>query len=137
MTTMHLLFNHTLTDAQQQDARQTLGVAQFVPLPDGLQRLWSQVPPDAEHLDEHLSPVWAYLRTEVTAGSVVLVQGDFGATCLAVEIVQSLGAVAVYATTRRTAIEKTVDGKVVKTSVFEHVRFRRYAYHIQKRRKLT
>jgi len=34
--------------------------------------------------------------------------------------------VAVYATTKRDVIEKEIDGKIVKTSVFEHVRFRRF-----------
>jgi len=40
--------------------------------------------------------------------------------------VKSLGGVAVYATTKRDVIEKEIDGKIVKTSVFEHVRFRRF-----------
>ena len=126
MTTMHLLFSHTLTEAQKADAERSLGVRRFVPLPDHLQRLWSQIPPELESLDGHLSTVWDYLRREVSSGDVVLVQGDFGATCRTVEVVRALAAVPVYATTRRKAIEKTVENKVVKTSVFEHVRFRKY-----------
>jgi hypothetical protein len=36
------------------------------------------------------------------------------------------GIKAVYATTERKIVEKKVDGKVVKTSVFEHVMFKEY-----------
>jgi len=34
--------------------------------------------------------------------------------------------VAVYATTKRNVVEKEIDGKIVKTSIFEHIRFRKF-----------
>jgi len=40
--------------------------------------------------------------------------------------VKSITGIAVYATTKRNVEERELDGKIVKTSVFEHVRFRRF-----------
>jgi hypothetical protein len=126
MGQMHLLFNHTLTEAQKQDARVRFGVDAFVALPEALQMLWSNIPPELESLNEHLAPVEAYVRKEVSEGDVVLVQGDFGATCRMVGLVGSLGATAVYATTKRQIQEVREGDKITKRSVFEHVRFRKF-----------
>jgi hypothetical protein len=122
----HLLFSHTLTDAQKQDAVARYGVEEFVALPEALQKLWSDIPPELESLDAHLAPVEAYVRENVSADDVVLVQGDFGATCRMVSVVKSLGATAVYATTKRIVTEECEGDRVVKRSVFEHVRFREF-----------
>ena len=54
-----------------------------------------------------------------------MVQGDFGATCAIASFVNSLKGVAVYATTKRNVMEER-DGKIIKTSIFEHVRFRKF-----------
>ena len=127
MKKMYLLFSHTLTEAQKADAGETLGIRTFVPLPENLQQLWSDIPPDAENLREHLRPLLEYVRQHVTPDDVVLIQGDFGATCLMVQVVQYLGAKAVHATTRRNVIQEHDGDTVIKRSVFEHVRFRTYA----------
>jgi hypothetical protein len=123
---MHLLFSHTLTETQKQDAKVRWGVETFIPLPKALQKLWSRIPPELESLEEYLAPVEAYVRERVGEGDVVLVQGDFGATCRMVGVVKSLGATAVYATTKRIVTETREGDSVVKRSVFEHVRFRAY-----------
>ena len=126
MRQMFLLFNHNLTPAQQADAQKRFGIENFVPLPDDLQRIWSQIPAEAASLDPLLAPVWQWLDQQVEEGDVALVQGDFGASCLAVRRLQSRGVLCCYATTRRRAIERHVKDRVVKESVFEHVRFREY-----------
>jgi len=120
------IFNHTLTPEQISDAKVSFGVNEFVSLPKDLQNLWSNIPPELEKLDEYLKPLKAYVQTHISKDDIVLIQGDFGATCKLVSFVKALGTKAVYATTKREVIETYHDKKVVKQSVFKHVRFREY-----------
>jgi len=126
MPKMFLLFSHKLTEQQIADAKESLGVEGFVRLPPKLQELWSDVPPDITDLALYLQPIQQWLKEQVQSEDFVLVQGDFGATCKFVTFVKEQGAKAVYATTKRNVEERLLDGKVVKTSVFEHIRFREY-----------
>ena len=123
---MFLLFSHKLTPEQEEDAIKSLGVREFIDLPLDLQNLWSHVPPEIEVLEDYLKPIFDYLKVNIKEGDYVLVQGDFGATCIVVNLVKNLNAIAIYATTKRNSVEKVIDGKVVKTSVFKHIKFRRY-----------
>jgi len=123
---MILLFSHTLTPEQKEDAQKTLKVDEFISLPENLQKLWSNVPPEIENLDNYLEPIFNYLRKNLKKGDFVLVQGDFGVTCKTAEFVKSLEAVAVYATTKREVIEKKENDKIVKISIFKHIRFRKF-----------
>jgi len=123
---MILLFSHTLTPEQKEDAKKTLKVDEFISLPDELQKLWSNVPPEIENLDNYLEPIFNYLRKNLKKGDFILVQGDFGATCKTAEFVKSLKTVPVYATTKREVVEKKEGDKVVKISTFKHVMFRKF-----------
>jgi len=126
MKKLILLFSHTLTDEQKDDAQDRFGIKEFIILPNRLQTVWSNVPAELEDIGEYLEPIREFLREHIDNDDMVLVQGDFGATCMMASFVKSLGGVAVYATTKRDVTEKEIDGKIVKTSVFEHIRFRIY-----------
>lgn len=126
MKRLFLLFSHTLTATQEQDARVSLGVEAFVTLPDELQKLWSNIPPQLSTLDDYLEPLKAYIRNEAREGDVLLIQGDFGGCYEMINFVKSSGLEAVHSTTTRDVVEKTVNGKVEKFSRFEHVIFRKY-----------
>jgi len=126
MKQLFLLFSHTLTPSQELDAKESLGVTDFVALPKELQHLWSNVPPSLEVLSDYLAPIKEYIRNESKAGDVVLIQGDFGGCYEMVNYVKSLRLTAVSSTTKRDVVEKTVNGKVEKFSRFEHVIFRLY-----------
>ncbi len=126
MKKLFLLFSHTLTPSQKEDARKSLGVEHFVSLPDNLQKLWSNIPPDLPNLKEYLIPIKNFLKENAKEGDIVLIQGDFGGCFEMVNFVKSLNLKAVHSTTKRDVIEKTVNGKVEKFSVFEHVIFREY-----------
>jgi len=126
MKKLFLLFSHTLTASQEADAKESFGVEEFVTLPADLQTIWSNVPADIENLTQYLQPIRDYLVEMVELDDVVLVQGDFGATCAMASFVKSIEGIAVYATTKRNVEEKEIDGKIVKTSVFEHIRFRQF-----------
>jgi hypothetical protein len=126
MKKLFLLFSHTLTPVQEQDAKEHMAIEAFVKLPDDLQKLWSNIPPEFTELDVYLEPLKAYIRNKVQKGDVVLIQGDFGGCYEMINFVKSLGLEAVHSTTSRDVVEKTVNGKVEKFSRFEHVIFRKY-----------
>ncbi|SFV69037.1 Uncharacterized protein MJ1673 [hydrothermal vent metagenome] len=126
MKKMILLFSHKLTEEQIADSKASFGVEEFVVLDTDLQTIWSNIPANLESVVEYLQPVRDFLIEQMEEDDMVLVQGDFGATCAIASFVKSLGGVAVYATTKRDVVEREIDGKIVKTSVFEHVRFRKF-----------
>ena len=126
MRQLFLLFSHKLTPSQELDAKESLGITNFVILPQELQSLWSNIPPTLENLSDYLTPLKEYISDKSKDGDIVLIQGEFGGCYEMVNFVKSLGLIAVHSTTKRDVVEKKVDGKVVKTSVFEHVRFREF-----------
>ncbi len=123
---MFLLFSHALNFAQKEDAKTSLGIEEFVALPEELQVLWSNVPPELESLTEYLEPLQSYIMATARKKDVFLVQGDFVACYVMLNFLKELGYEAVASTTKRNVVEKEKDGKIVKTSIFEHVIFRRY-----------
>lgn len=123
---MILLFNHTLTPAQILDAEVSLGVERFISLPAELKNIWGNVPPDLESLEGYLAPIRDFITACIDA-RYILIQGDFGATYAMVNVSKSLGLTPIYATTMRKTIEKEVDGKMLKESIFDHVMYRVYA----------
>lgn len=124
---LYLLFNHRLTAVQEADARASLGVGRIIFPPEEVQALWSQVPPDSDDLAPYLAPVFTWVASQGRPGDYLLVQGDFGATGLAVRQAFALGLIPVYSTTSRKAVEEHhPDGTVHVRHTFSHVRFRRY-----------
>ena len=126
MHKMYLLFSHNLTKAQKDDAKSSLKVDEFVELPKDLQTLWSNIPAELTMLKSYLEPLEQYLKSNAKQDDVVLIQGDFGGVYEMVEFCKKNGFLAVYATTKREVKELVQDNKVIKTSTFEHVIFRRY-----------
>uniref|UniRef100_A0A832EAU3 Uncharacterized protein n=1 Tax=Desulfacinum infernum TaxID=35837 RepID=A0A832EAU3_9BACT len=125
-----LLFSHHLTPAQEKELAEEWNASVLRPMPEALKMLWGNVPPETLSVREWVHPVLAWVGSEAVPGDVMLVQGDYGATFLAVSWALSNGLVPVYATTER-LLEETVqpDGSVVQQRVFRHVRFRRYEFH--------
>lgn len=127
MKTLYLLFSHRLTAEQERDARASLGVVSFVPLPPELQQLWSNLPPELEDIRPLLEPVKQWLTANARPGDMALVTGDFGATWDLVNFCHSTGITPLYSTSRRVVVEeRDTGGSVVKKSLFAHVRFRQY-----------
>jgi len=122
-----LLFNHRLTARQEEDARASLGISRITQPPISIRMVWAQVPPDVDELTGYLAPVFSWLEEVARPGDFVLVQGEFGATCLAVREALRLDLIPLYSTTRREAVEKHLaDGRVEIRHTFAHVRYRRY-----------
>jgi len=126
MKKLFLLFSHTLTPIQEQDAKESMGIEAFVKLPDDLQKLWSNIPPYLTTLDVYLEPLKSYILQNASKEDAFLIQGDFGGCYNMVNFVKSQGMMVVHSTTTRDVVEQTVNGKVEKFSRFEHVIFRLY-----------
>ncbi len=124
--TMLVIFSHKLTQEQILDAKNDLNISTFVYLPEDLQVMWSQIPTYAINLDEYLSPLFEFINECMYNGGYVLIQGDFGATYLTVNYVKKNGLIPVYSTTQRVSHEEEIEGKVIKTSHFKHIMFRKY-----------
>ncbi len=126
MKKMFLLFSHKLNEEQRRDAKINLKVDEFVKLDDRLQNLWSNIPPDIESLNEILQPIKDFLTSTSKKGDIALIQGDFGAVHEMVCFCKGLKLIPYYATTKRIVSEEIEEGKIVKKSIFQHRRFRKY-----------
>jgi len=132
MKKFFLVFNHILAPEQEKDARETLGVEEFVFLPENLKAIWSQIPADLVDLREILGPISEFVREKLAPGDFALVQGDYGASFYLVNLVRELGGIPVYATSRREVENEVVgidpNGETVVKKVhrFRHQIFRPY-----------
>jgi hypothetical protein len=124
---LFLLFNHILTQAQEEDARTSLGVKKIVGLPDGLKEIWEAIPPEMNEIKHVLHPLKNWLAVSARQGDYVLIQGDFGACYIMVNFVFESGLIPVYSTTQREAVEKVLqDGSINLTHKVNHRIFRKY-----------
>jgi len=126
MKKMILIFSHTLTNEQKQDAKNSFDIDEFLYLSDDLQKIWSNISPDLQTIQDILKPIKKFIKTNSNQDDVILIQGDFGAVFSMVIFCKNLELKTLYATTKREAKEYIEDGKLIKKSVFKHRRFREY-----------
>lgn len=135
MPKMLLLFSHQLTEDQTRDARATLNITEFVPLPPSLEGLWKNIPPTKPSLSDDLEPVRKWVKEHGDPGDYVLIQGDFGAVYLMVNFAFSVNLIPVYSTTERDVVEKAMPDNTVRSErVFRHKVFRKYEREHTERR---
>jgi len=127
MRSVFLLFSHCLTVQQIHDLKQNWNVENIVPLPNDLQEHWSNISPEAENISYLLTELKSWLLKNADTDDLVLISGDFGAVYEIVNFCKKSGFMPIYATTERQIKETTQkDGKVLKKSIFMHVRFRAF-----------
>ena len=128
MNKLFLIFNHTLTEDQEKEAKELLKVTQIIPLPQHLQKLWSNIPPDKDLSSDLFFPITSYLLANKGEDkNYCLIQGDFGAMVYLVSWCFKHDFIPIYATTKRVAQEVIKpDGSVELIKIFKHERFRRY-----------
>ncbi len=125
MKKMLLLFSHSLTCEQKYEAENNLSAKEFLTLPDALQSLRSQVPPEGE-INDTLQLFIEWIKNHGTKGDIALIQGEFGMTFAVADLCLRYGITPVYSTTRREYEQTEEDGLIVNRHVFKHVRFREY-----------
>ena len=123
---MFLFFSHKLTNEQIKDAKKNLGIDEFIYLPDDLQKRFSNVPPEIDDIKEYSLDFMEFLDKNAKKNDFVLIQGDFGVVFWLVEYCRDNNLKAVYSTTKRVVKENNIDGKIVKISEFQHIKFRFY-----------
>jgi len=120
---LFVLMNHEMLPSQISQAHEVLGIEKIISLND---TNWSSFDPDVSSIINALASYKSRLLKEASRGDYLLVQGDFGATYHMVCFAKKLGLTPLYATTKRVATQKMVDGSVVTQREFLHVRFREY-----------
>ena len=125
MAKLFLLFSHQLTEAQRDDARESLGVGSgdIKYLPEDLQQRFSNAPPELASIGPWVQPLKDWLKQCAKPGDYVLIQGDFGVVVSLVAFCKEQGLRPLYATTAR---EVVMEGDGKKTSIFKHIRYRFY-----------
>ena len=128
MRKLFLFLSHTLTDDQKTEIDTELNVDAIKPLPNNLNEIWKNIPPEAEDISKILKKFKDYLESNSSIGDYVLVQGDFGMTFTLVSWCLKHGRVPIYSTTRRNGYRqlKDLEGNIVNIHKFKHVRFRTY-----------
>ena len=127
MPDLILLFSHSITNVQKEQARADLGIEHIIVPPDTIRTLWAAFPPDVSELVPSVKPVLSWLDNHSKKEDYVLIHGDFGACFLVVQHCLNTHRIPIYSTTERKATEKILaDGTVQLTHTFSHVRYRKY-----------
>ncbi|MBZ4663987.1 MAG: hypothetical protein JG776_1702 [Caloramator sp.] len=122
-----LLFSHKLTDEQIREAEDELKVEEFIYLPQELQYIWSNIPPEGELPIYIIDKFKRFIIDNAKQGDYILIQGDFGATNHMVQWAKEKGFVPIYATSKREYKSITnEDGSITNVHIFRHINFRRY-----------
>lgn len=134
MSTLFLLFSHTLTPQQREEAVKSLKVSDICSMPKELLDKWSQISPRGEFPIDEMEPFVQWLEAVSEPGDYVLIQGEFGAVFYMVNWCFSHERIPIYATTHRHHTEHRLpDEKVEIIKQFSHVNFRRYPSFIHKK----
>lgn len=127
MPKLFLIFSHKLTDQQVKDAEEILGITEFIYLPEDLQNKWSNVNPCGDLPKELFDNLKQWLSINAAPGDYVLIQGDFGATYITVNMAFELDIIPVYATTERISKEiANQNGEIERKQIFKHICYREY-----------
>ena len=126
MSKLFLVISHSLTDEQVQDAKKSFNIEEVVSLPDNLIKIWGNIPPEIPKVNEYLKEIKKWLLTNCHNGDYILIQGEFGSTCILVNFAFKNNFIPIYATTKRIIEEEVSGNKVINKRIFKHVRFRIY-----------
>lgn len=118
--------SHTMTEQQKKDARDNLGIKEFIALPEQLLKIWGNIPPEKQNISDIINKFENWVLQNYNEKDIVLVQGDFGMIYGLVSRLKVHNIKCCYATTKRIATELRKDDEVIKTSTFKHIIYRFY-----------
>ena len=123
---MILIFSHTLTDEQINDAIANLNITEFVYMPQILQDTWSNIASSIHDMKKYLNEIHDFIISNSSKNDYILIQGDFGATYNTVNFCKENKRITIYSTTKRQSKEIYRNNMVEKVSYFSHLSFREY-----------
>ncbi|MDR1491139.1 MAG: hypothetical protein LBT05_00210 [Planctomycetaceae bacterium] len=128
MSKAYCLLNHALTANQLTELREKFFAAEIIYPPKELALLWSEIPTVSELTVGHVAPFVEWL-SGAESGTVVVLQGEAGATFMLIDYCLQRRFVPVHAVTKRIARETRNGETIHRDYIFEHVCFRRYFYY--------
>lgn len=127
MADIFILLSHKLTQEQIVALKNELHIKNIIYMPENLQTLWSNIPPEKESICEILNPIRLWLKNNAKQEDYALIQGDMGATYQMINYSFSIGLIPCYTTTKRVSIqEKNNNGTINVIKEFKHERYRIY-----------
>ena len=130
MKNILVILNHKLTPEQVQDLEKMYSdtTIKIHILPENLQKLWGNIPPDAspQHILEIAERYLQYTIENYI--HIAIVQGESGITFALITLLHNYGFLCLHACTKRVSKEVVnTGGTIEKKSIFQHVQFREYA----------
>ena len=125
MKRCYWLLNHPMLEVQKEDLKRNYGIEDFVMPSQTIASLWGNVPTSEVIPNSYYEGIETWFA-DISTDDVVVIQGE---PTVAFKIIADLlkrGITVLAGITERKSVDKQLDGKVVKTSVFEHVCFRKY-----------
>ena len=125
MKRCYWLLNHPMLEVQKEDLKRNYGIEEFVMPSQTIASLWGNVPTSEVIPNSYFKEIETWFA-DISTDDVVVIQGE---PTVAFKIISDLlkrGITVLAGITERKSVDKQLDGKVVKTSVFEHVCFRKY-----------
>ncbi len=132
MTKVFVLINHTLTQRQIAELKNSYGSdCKIVFPPDDIKAYWAQIPSLSYLENESILKNICWLD-EAKSNDVILVQGDFGATFMIVDFSLKKGLIPIQSVTKRIETEECEGEKIYRHYIFEHECFRVYKRYQKK-----
>ncbi len=125
MNKCYWLLNHPPVQAQIDDLKANYNVVEILFPPKDVEGRWGSVPTTKEIEREFFIPFEEWFST-IDKEDVAVIQGEPTASYALITTLIERGIKVLAGITERKSCETTVDGRVIKTSTFEHVCFREY-----------
>ena len=116
-----LLFSHILTETQAKELKEQYRCENIIYMPEEIKMRWMSV-------DDNTSPeiFESFLLDNLKKGDYVLIQGDWGMTYKLITFAKKNGFIPIFSRTTRNVKEVNNGDKIIKTSIFQHIGFRKY-----------
>lgn len=115
------MFSHILTDLQYKELKEKYRCENIIYMSEDLKKSWMSI-------NDTSSPkiFEDFILKNLQKGDYVLIQGDWGMTYKLITFAKRNGFIPIFSRTARNVREQRNGDQIIKTSVFEHIGFRKY-----------
>ena len=124
-----LLFSHILTESQISELKNHFNIETITYLPDYLQNIWSNIPPDYIDIEKELTSIKEFVTQNLynNGKNYILVQGEYGAVYHMVNFAFENNCIPIYSASKRAYESKKIDeDKIENIHYFKHIKFQLY-----------